>query len=483
MNLEQKILVVDDEKEVADIISAILNKSGFKCDACYDYYSAISHVKESPYGYELIVTDINMPKRSGIDLIDSINKLKEEGVISPHIRYIAITGQADVSVAMDLYEKGLYDFLTKPFRQEILVNLVKKFFKEVSFKKSPLFVNSLENIVFADDEAEVRFVVKEMLQRLGYNNLTICKSGNEVIKVLENIKPDLLITDINLGDISGLDILKKARFKHPELPVILLTGYESLSYVKEAIKNNAFHYLTKPVSMETLAISVSNSLQKKYITSNNCKTPSNGEGKVVSLVGPWCVGKSTIMQALKNNPELNLEMIVKYTTREPRPGEKDGVDFNYITKEKFKKLVAEGKIIGEYEVNNELYGFPSEITKTGPDKNYITVASSYEGYKKLRANFPDSCNMLVFTRTEDLIRRLEERKCSKKEKKTRLSKIQDNAKEFYKHFHSFDYYIYNRNPNVYGEDPKSEKLFLSMKEAITKAEEFIKYITTNIKNN
>jgi signal transduction histidine kinase/DNA-binding response OmpR family regulator len=84
------------------------------------------------------------------------------------------------------------------------------------------------------------------------------------LELLNDNAFDLIITDIKMPKVSGLEILRKARANDPYLEVILMTGYASLASAKEAVDQGAFGYLAKPVEFEELKITIARSLEKRH---------------------------------------------------------------------------------------------------------------------------------------------------------------------------------------------------------------------------
>ena len=112
----EKILIVDDENDIAELISDILEDEGFKTDIRNDGTSAISAVKEN--SYDLILLDIMMPNASGTEVCASIRNL----TTAPIIFVTAKTQLIDKLVG---FEVGADDYITKPFINEELVARVK----------------------------------------------------------------------------------------------------------------------------------------------------------------------------------------------------------------------------------------------------------------------------------------------------------------------------------------------------------------------
>ncbi|UCD16631.1 MAG: GAF domain-containing protein [Candidatus Zixiibacteriota bacterium] len=102
----------------------------------------------------------------------------------------------------------------------------------------------------------------ELLSADGYE-VTASQSGREAIDKIRRERFDLILTDIKMPEVSGLDILQAAKEIDPEIIVILMTGYASLDSALEAIKIGAFEYLLKPVEFSQLAISVARGLEKR----------------------------------------------------------------------------------------------------------------------------------------------------------------------------------------------------------------------------
>lgn len=100
-------------------------------------------------------------------------------------------------------------------------------------------------ILVLDDDPVVVLSCKRILGAEGYN-ITATGKGEEAIKMLEQEEYDLLITDIKLPDISGIEVLREAQVIQPKTDVVVITGYPNLDDAKESIKLGAFEYIEKP---------------------------------------------------------------------------------------------------------------------------------------------------------------------------------------------------------------------------------------------
>ena len=101
------------------------------------------------------------------------------------------------------------------------------------------------SILVADDERSMREFLEILLTKEGYR-VSLAASGEEAFKILENNTFDLLITDIRMQDVDGIDVLKKAKALSPETVVIMISAFATAETAVEAMKEGAYDYIPKP---------------------------------------------------------------------------------------------------------------------------------------------------------------------------------------------------------------------------------------------
>ncbi|MEA1971885.1 MAG: response regulator [Candidatus Cloacimonadota bacterium] len=106
-------------------------------------------------------------------------------------------------------------------------------------------------ILVVDDEENIREIISEFLETIGYD-VVGAEDGSQAIRECGNKKFDLVITDIRMPNMNGLDLLKKLKKIMPDLPVILMTGYQPSKSQEETLTARADGYLLKPFSLNTL---------------------------------------------------------------------------------------------------------------------------------------------------------------------------------------------------------------------------------------
>ncbi|MGA2735198.1 MAG: response regulator [Syntrophobacteraceae bacterium] len=106
-------------------------------------------------------------------------------------------------------------------------------------------------ILILDDEPLVGWRLKPILQREGYH-VEVFVEPNEALARMQEKKFDIVVTDIRMKELDGLQILENVRAKSPETKVIMITGYATLDATREAVTKGAFDFIAKPFRIGTI---------------------------------------------------------------------------------------------------------------------------------------------------------------------------------------------------------------------------------------
>lgn len=107
-------------------------------------------------------------------------------------------------------------------------------------------------VVVVEDDADVALYTKTVLEKHGACIVLALSDGREAAGVIAEFEPDVLVTDIELPGMSGLDLIAQVRDVAPSLPVIVMTAHASVDYAVSALRNQADEFLTKPVTSAAL---------------------------------------------------------------------------------------------------------------------------------------------------------------------------------------------------------------------------------------
>jgi DNA-binding NtrC family response regulator len=116
------------------------------------------------------------------------------------------------------------------------------------------------HILYAEDDPPSGRLVQSIAESEGYS-ITVVTTGREFLVALADEKPELVLLDLNLPDASGLELLPKARLRLPGTPVIVVTASDSIDDVIKALKSGATDYLTKPVDIQRMIVSLANAVK------------------------------------------------------------------------------------------------------------------------------------------------------------------------------------------------------------------------------
>ncbi|MBI2209104.1 MAG: sigma-54-dependent Fis family transcriptional regulator, partial [Deltaproteobacteria bacterium] len=119
-------------------------------------------------------------------------------------------------------------------------------------------------ILVVDDDPDIREVVKDRLESLGCRVLAAA-NGKEGLELLEKQSPQLVLLDIEMPDMNGLDVLKQIRAGGNEATVVMITAYGSIERAVQAMKQGAYDFIPKPFEPEQIALTVEKALEREKL--------------------------------------------------------------------------------------------------------------------------------------------------------------------------------------------------------------------------
>ncbi len=227
-----KILIVDDEKDLGNILELILKRKGYQVITVLDGYKAIEEIKKTHY--DLILMDIRLP---GINGVETFIQIKE---IDPEIKVVMMTGFAVENLIEKALREGAYACIHKPFDLPKVIELIQK-----------LICEDKKVILIANGDSRTREEVKTALDEKGYCIVTAV----DVKDVLEKLKDTCchcVLLNLHLPGINGLEILNKVKKLYPNVVVIIMTDYDLPEMIREEKQLSAYGYIKKPIDIDEL---------------------------------------------------------------------------------------------------------------------------------------------------------------------------------------------------------------------------------------
>ena len=151
-------------------------------------------------------------------------------------------------------------------------------------------------ILIVEDEFIARENLEHILQKEGYQTLAL-DGGVKALKELEKTEFDLVMTDLRMQQVDGMQVLERTRELYPDTEVIMITGYATVSSAVEAMQKGAYHYLAKPYKIDEVRILVHQALERRWLKQEVIQLRQ----QIKSQKGiPLLIGKTSKMEALKN---------------------------------------------------------------------------------------------------------------------------------------------------------------------------------------
>lgn len=237
-----KILVVDDEEGICDNIKQIFTYIGFSVFTATTAKKAVSvFEKEKP---RIIFLDIIMPDVDGLDLL---RKFKEA---DPSCIVIMVTASQEESVREKSLQCGADEFIRKPFSRNYLRDVVVNKIKDVLDKGGHM---QKPNILIVDDEADIRNNMRDFLLPRFECAIELAGDGEEAIKKARDFNPDVILLDIKMPGMSGIEVIGEIKKTAPASKIIVISAWKSAEVVNQAIARGAMDYIEKPISLAALS--------------------------------------------------------------------------------------------------------------------------------------------------------------------------------------------------------------------------------------
>ena len=160
------------------------------------------------------------------------------------------------------------------------------------------------------------------------------------------------------------------------------------------------------------------------------------KGLLIVISGPSGVGKGTVLKEVVKDPELNIGYSISMTTREKRPGEENGVNYYFVTRDEFHKAVEDGELLEWTEFVGNCYGTPiKEVERLRNEGKNVLLEIEQDGCSQVRKKVPDTLSIFIIPPSmEELEIRIRSRKTEPEEivqqRLAKAAKEMNNLKDY-----------------------------------------------------
>jgi len=249
------ILVVDDDQMNCDLLQTVLTRHGYQVVTCTSGREGLHLFRtQAP---RITVLDLRMPEMDGLTV------LKEIRALDPEAPVIILGGGATEAQENQARLLRVTDFVRRGLSLDILVEAVQRA-SQLPVKAKPVPVSSAaapagqkigESVLIVDDDPLIRDLLVQFLSVRGYRTLGV-PDGHEALRVVQEAPPDLIILDMILPGLPGIEVLQALRERDYPGGVIIMTGSHNEEMLEEAWALGPQEILGKPIALDRLLAAV-----------------------------------------------------------------------------------------------------------------------------------------------------------------------------------------------------------------------------------
>lgn len=242
------LLIVDDEGALRDTLARYLSAKGYETRGVGTAAEALAIYRQ--WHPTLVLLDPKLPDQSGLEVLRQVRAMDPQGCV------VVITALADLNLRQEALAAGAIAFAFKPLEVTALDRVLR------SAAGVPAPIPERPTVLIVDDEPEIRVSLKSYLTGRGMN-VFVAPTAEDALALLRSARPtpQAVLVDLELPRLSGKEFLKLVRRSHPELPLVILTAFGSLSRREEAEQLGITRFLQKPVPLETVETTLRETLQ------------------------------------------------------------------------------------------------------------------------------------------------------------------------------------------------------------------------------
>ncbi len=250
-----KILVIDDDRMNCDLLQAVLTRHGYQVLSSTSGVEGLNLFRK--HAPRITILDLRMPEMDGLTV------LKEIRAVDPHAPVIILGGGATEGQENQARALRVTDFIRKGLSLDVLVECVNRVAQQpVKAESGPSPASAGgppadtgETVLVVDDEPLVRDLLVQFLSLRGYRAFGV-KDGPEALSMVEQGPPDLILLDLIMPGMSGVEVLKALGEKNYAGAVIILTGTHNEEILEEAWALQPQEVLSKPIDLERLLTAI-----------------------------------------------------------------------------------------------------------------------------------------------------------------------------------------------------------------------------------
>jgi two-component system cell cycle response regulator len=291
-----RILIVDDEPPTVELLAEMLSVESYKIQAAASGPEALGLARRDPP--DLVILDVRMPDMDGLEVCRHLKADARTG----HVPILMVTGLTDVRDKEAGMAAGADDYVTKPVHRADLVARVRSLLRvshvsqemdrmlaylqeleaarrsqarpagsqeppETLPKAPPGRDGEAPRVLIVDDDRFIRVMFSKLLEGAGYRALAVASAEEAYQAATRGV--DVILLDVMMPDVSGLEALGRLREIAPEVPILIVTAFQSAPNAIAALRGGAFDFIVKGMKNEMLLNAVARAVERRRLTHEN----------------------------------------------------------------------------------------------------------------------------------------------------------------------------------------------------------------------
>lgn len=252
-----RILIVDDDKRMTRTLADILNMAGHEAAEASSGQQALELIRAQ--SFDCVLTDVRMPEMDGVEFHRQLLQFQ------PGLPVVLMTAYASDEIIRKGLEEGVVGVLDKPLDISQLLSFFSSLIKN-------------QTIAIVDDDPSFCKTLCDILGQRGFKVAQVTDPHADLELIAA--ESQVILLDMKLNSVNGLDLLKNIRGRYPSLPVVLITGYrqEMAKPIEAAMRIQAYTCLYKPLVIPDLLKTISQ-IQVDRLRS---MLPGRQEGRLIT---------------------------------------------------------------------------------------------------------------------------------------------------------------------------------------------------------
>ena len=249
------ILIANADHRFSQMLKTVLGSYGHTVVIARTGEETIHRFEE--HAPAVVLLDLAILGLSGLDVLAQLKAR------SPHLPVVVVTGEVPIEVEDRAREMGITDVLRKRLKMDVIMQAVNHALQEagrpamasLAPAASAAGGGQAATILIVDDEREICDLLSEFLQRRGYRT-KVAYSGEEALGKIKQEPPDLVLLDVYMPGLNGVEVLRRLVNSQFAGGIIILTASQDNELLKTALDLGAFDVLSKPVALDQVELAV-----------------------------------------------------------------------------------------------------------------------------------------------------------------------------------------------------------------------------------